>query len=118
MEKEQPKEAVKPKSQSGLEPNVAAALSYVLGAISGIIFLLIEKEDKFVRFHAWQSVALSVVLMIASAVSRIIPVFGWILNSLWGLAAFILWIVLMYKAYSKEEFQLPVVGGFAKNQVK
>jgi len=53
MEKEQPKEAVKPKSQSGLEPNVAAALSYVLGAISGIIFLLIEKEDKFVRFHAW-----------------------------------------------------------------
>jgi len=97
---------------TGLPKNTAAALSYVLGWITGIVFLLLEK-DPFVRFHAMQSIIVFGGLMILS----LLPVVGWILSPLVMIGGFILWLVLIFKAYQGEEFMLPVVGEFANKQL-
>jgi uncharacterized membrane protein len=99
-------------SGTGLPRNTAAALAYVLGWLTGIIFLLIEK-DKFVRFHAMQSIITFGLLTVFSFV----PVIGWILSPLVMIVGFILWLVLIFKAYQGEEFKLPWIGDFAQNQV-
>jgi uncharacterized membrane protein len=98
---------------TGLPKNTAAALSYVLGWLTGIVFLLIEK-DPFVRFHAMQSIITFGLLTILN----FLPIVGWILTPLILIAGFILWLVLIYKAYQGEEFKLPVIGDFAKKQVE
>lgn len=100
------------KTTTGLPKNTAAALSYVLGWLTGIVFLLLEK-DAFVRFHAMQSIITFGVLTLLSFV----PVIGWILSPLIMIVGFILWLVLIYKAYQGEEFALPVIGDFAKKQL-
>ena len=105
------------KTSTGIKPNVAGLLCYLVGWITGLIFLLIEKESKFVRFHAIQSIAIYVVLFVIYMVFWFIPIIGWIINIFIGLAMFILWIVLMYKAYHGEKFKLPIVGDFAEKQV-
>lgn len=100
------------KKGTGLSKNTAAALSYVLGWLTGIVFLLIEK-DPFVRFHAMQSIIVFGALTILS----FIPIIGWVLTPLIGIVGFVLWLVLIFKAYQGEEFKLPVVGEFAKKQL-
>jgi len=105
-------EAKAEKKGTGLPKNTAAALSYVLGWITGIVFLLIEK-DSFVRFHAMQSV----ITFGALTVIAIIPVIGWVLSPLVMILGFVLWLVLIFKAYQGEEFKLPVIGDFAKKQL-
>lgn len=97
---------------TGLPKNTAAALSYVLGWLTGIVFLLIEK-DPFVRFHAMQSIITFGILTLLSFV----PVIGWILSPLVMIVGFVLWLVLIFKAYQGEEFKLPVIGEFAKKQL-
>jgi len=97
---------------TGLPRNTAAALSYVLGWLTGIVFLLIEK-DPFVRFHAMQSIITFGGLTILS----LLPVIGWILSPLVMILGFVLWLLLIYKAYQGEEFKLPWVGEFAKKQM-
>ena len=102
----------KKKSASGLEPNVAAALSYVGFFITGIIFFLIEK-DKFVKFHALQSTIVFVVLLIITQ----LPIIGWIF---WGpvfVIGIILWFICIVKAYRGEEFMVPFVGQYVKKTV-
>lgn len=100
------------KTTTGLPKNTAAALSYVLGWLTGLVFLLVEK-DPFVRFHAMQSIITFGLLTVATMV----PVIGWLLSPLLVIVGFVLWLVLIYKAYQGEEFMLPVVGEFAKKQV-
>lgn len=97
---------------TGLPKNTAAALSYVLGWLTGIVFLLIEK-DPFVRFHAMQSI----IVFGALTVLMFIPVIGWMLSPLLWIVGFVLWLVLIFKAYQGEEFKLPFVGDFAKKQL-
>jgi uncharacterized membrane protein len=92
-----------------LHKNNAAALSYVLGWLTGIIFLFIEK-DSFVRFHAAQSIITFGIL----TVIVFIPVIGWIISPLAWIVGFVLWLFLIYKAYQGEEFKLPWVGNLAK----
>lgn len=94
---------------TGLPKNTAAALSYVLGWITGIVFLLIEK-DKFVRFHAAQSVVVFGIL----TVLVLIPGIGWVIAPLAWIVGFVLWLVLIFKAYQGEEFKLPWIGDLAK----
>lgn len=98
------------KKGTGLPKNTAAALCYLLGWVTGIVFLLIEKEDKDVRFHAMQSVVTFGILTLASFV----PVIGWMLSPFLMIVAFVLWLVLMVKAYQGAEFELPVVGKLAR----
>jgi uncharacterized membrane protein len=97
---------------SGLPKNTAAALSYVLGWLTGIVFLLVEK-DPFVRFHAMQSIVVFGALTLLS----FLPVVGWVLSPLIMIIAFALWLLLIYKAYQGEEFKLPWVGDFAKQML-
>jgi len=113
-----------------MSPNVAAALSYLLGFITGIIFLVIEpyRRDPFVRFHAFQSIFLSAALVIISIVWS--SVFGALFFASFGvlwsflaliwvlirIAFFVLWLLMMYKAYNKERFLLPFIGPIAAKQ--
>lgn len=103
----------------GLEENVAGALAYFLGFITGIFFLLTEK-GRFVRFHAMQSTILSGGLVILSLVLGIIP----IVNVVWfalspfvTVAAFVLWLYLMYQAYQGKMYKLPWIGDISEQQM-
>jgi uncharacterized membrane protein len=102
------------KSSTGLEENVAALLSYVLGWVTGLIFFLIEKDSKYVKFHAMQSIITFGALMIASWILSVIPVIGWVISMILGILAFVLWIVLMIKAYKGEKYKLPFAGDLAE----
>ena len=62
------------KTSTGIQPNVAALLAYLLGVVSGLIFFLIEKENKFVKFHAMQSIIVSGGLFVVSFVLMFIPI--------------------------------------------
>lgn len=97
--------------------NLMAALSYLLGPITGIIFLLLEKENKFVRFHAMQSTITFGGLFVVNIILGIIPILGWIVSTLLSLVALILWIVLMIKAFQGEYYKLPYIGDLAEQQM-
>ena len=113
-----------------MQPNVAALLSYVLGWLTGLIFFLIEKENKFVRFHAAQSIivfgalfvlqiAIGIFVGIFTAIHLyfLIPVFT-LLYPLIGLVALVLWILLMVKAWQGEMFKLPIAGDMAEKMAE
>jgi len=108
----------KAKTSMGLEENVAGALCYVLGWITGIIFYIMEKENKTVRFHAVQSIIvflpLTIIAGIFQGILLFIPFIGWAISGLISLLMLILWLVLMFKAYQGEKFKLPVVGDIAE----
>jgi uncharacterized membrane protein len=112
-------------SSTSLAPNVAGALAYVLGPITGIAFFILEKKNQFVRFHAAQSIvvsvimiAVSIVLSIFSAVLAVIPILGWLVALLLSLGlaliSFGLWLVLMFMAFSGKQWEVPVAGQFAR----
>jgi uncharacterized membrane protein len=107
-----------PKTSTGLEQNVAGLLCYVLGWITGIIFLVLEKDDKFVRFHAVQSIVVFGAYTVLAIIFNWIPFVGGVLNAILGVAAFILWVILMVKAYQGQMFKLPVAGDIAETQAK
>ena len=104
------------KTSTGLAENVAGLLCYVLGWVSGIVFLLIEPENKFVRFHAIQSIVVFGVLNVAGIILRTIPIFGGAFAAIIGVLSFILWIVLMVKANQGTKFKLPWAGDFAEKK--
>ena len=121
------------KSSTGLDENVAALLSYIFGWVSGLIFFLIEKDSRLVRFHAMQSLLLNIAAAILGVVLWFVWVFGVLifasinetLGSLMGLVLglllFVFWIGLLIavimcliKAYQKQYFKLPFIGNFAE----
>jgi len=104
------------KTSTGMQPNVAALLSYLLGFITGIVFYIIEKENKFVRFHAMQSIITFGALFVLQMVVAFIPIIGWTLMPIVSIASLILWILLMIKAYQGETFKLPIAGDIAEKQ--
>ncbi len=103
------------KTSLGLEENVEALLAYLLGWITGIIFLLLEKESRFVRFHAMQSIIVFLSITLLQAILPIIPFIGGLFSMLLGVLAFVLWLVLMVKAYQGEYYKLPIAGDLAEN---
>jgi len=122
------------KATFGLDENVASAACYVLGWLTGIIFFLMEKDNKTVRFHAMQSVLTFLPLtliywiigMIFSMMFFGAGMYGaygaWgilsLITTLIAIVMLILWLVLMFKAYQGEKFKVPIVGDIAENQVK
>ena len=106
----------KKKTSLGIDENIEGALSYFLGFITGILFLVFEKENKFVRFHAMQSIIISVLLFVIVMILGIIPLFWLMLPFVW-LLELILWLLLMFKAYQGEKFKLPVIGDIAEQQM-
>lgn len=97
--------------------NLLAAASYLLGFITGIVILLIEKQSHFVRFHAMQSTVLFGGIFIVNIALGFIPILGWLVGLLLSLVAFILWIVLMWKAFQGEMYKVPYVGELAEKQL-
>lgn len=97
--------------------NLMAAASYLLGFVTGIIFLLIEKESKFVRFHAMQSTILFGGIFIINIALGFIPLLGWLVGLILSFAAFVLWIVCMWKAFQGEMYKVPYVGEIAEKQL-
>ena len=104
------------KTSTGLDENVAGLLCYVLGWVSGIVFLLIEQENKVVRFHAIQSIVVFGILTIAGIILGRIPIFGGAFSAIIGVLSFILWIVLMVKAIQGTKYKLPWAGDFAEKR--
>jgi uncharacterized membrane protein len=106
------------KTETGLQENVAGLLCYLLGWITGIIFLILEPKNQTIRFHAWQSIFIFGAFTVLSIILNWIPVVGWILNTILGIAAFILWIVLIFRTYNKQMWKLPWAGAMADKQLK
>jgi uncharacterized membrane protein len=101
----------------GVSENIEALLCYAVGWVTGLIFLLLEQKNAFVRFHALQSLVTFLALFIGSAVIGLIPVLGILVGLvLWPLGV-VLWIVLMFKAYKGERYKLPMVGDFVEQQL-
>lgn len=105
------------KTSTGIKPNVSGLLCYLLGFITGIIFYLIEKNNKFVRFHALQSTIVFGAFFIIGWIIPFIPGVRIVLMPLLMLAELILWIVLMVKAYQGEKFPLPVIAEIAEKHI-
>jgi len=108
------KEKAESVSTLDLEPNVAGLLCYVLGWISGIVFAVLEQKNKFVRFHAIQSIIVFGALNLASVILGPIPFIGWFFSVIIGIFGFILWIVLMVKAYHNQLYKVPLAGDWAE----
>ena len=110
------------KTSLGMDQNIEGALCYFLGWVTGIVFLLVEKENRFVRFHAMQSIVTFVPLTIAWIVLNIIfgfiPIIGGLLSIVMWLGSLALWILLMAMAFQGKEYKLPVAGPFAESQLK
>jgi uncharacterized membrane protein len=106
------------KTSTGFDANVAAALSYLVGFVTGILFLLVEKDNRFVRFHAMQSTLTFAGIVLVDVLLKIVPILGplVILFVVIPLSA-ILWLLLMFKAYQGEEFKLPLVGQMAADRI-
>lgn len=112
-----------------MEENLASALCYVFGLLTGVLFLVLApyNQNRVIRFHAFQSIFLHIAsiavfigLMIVIGILHFIPFLGvflgLILYPVVGLGFFVLWLMLMYKAYNKERWVLPIVGELAEKQ--
>lgn len=131
LEKRTDIESTESETGIGLDENVAGVLTYLLGFVTGIIFYFIETENEFVRFHAVQSTIVFGSLFTVSIVAGLVPILfdsipivGLVIALVLGLfsillgpVVFVLWIVLMYKAYTGKRFRLPVVGKMAEEYV-
>lgn len=116
-----------PAASSGMSNNVAGLLCYLVGWVTGLIFLLIEpyKNDKFVRFHAFQSIFFNVALIGVYIVVVILGIIlsvihlGLLMLPLWlvlWLGILGIWVFLMIKAYNNQTFKLPLIGDLAAKQ--
>lgn len=109
---------------TGLAPNIASLLCYICMPITSIIFLLIEKENADVKFHAWQGttfgvgyivviIALEILAAIFGAIASVLGIIIGFFIPIVGLIAFVVWIVCLIKSYQGERWRIPVVGDFA-----
>ena len=121
------------KSSTGLDENIAALLSYIFGWVSGLIFFLIEKDSRLVRFHAMQSILFNVLIivlvfvfwiltfvlvLIGAAIGDVIgTIFSLLATLLWlafSVGILIAWILCLVKAFQGQYFKLPIIGNFAE----
>src|ERR1043165_6139971 len=133
MQNPPPVQTAPAKSSTGLDENLAALLSYIFGWVSGLIFFLIEKDSRLVRFHAMQSILLNVVAIVlgiglwivwgvlAIIIGQISGALASLISILVGLLIFVFYIAILLavilclvKAYQKQYFKLPVIGNFAE----
>ena len=133
MQNPPPVQTQEAKSSTGLDENIAALLSYVFGWVSGLIFFLIEKDSRLVRFHAMQSllfnvlvgivaivlwIVLFIVFLVVSYVSgalaTILSLLSILVWAVFGLVILGGWILCLVKAFQGQYFKLPVIGNFAE----
>jgi uncharacterized membrane protein len=106
------------KTSTGLDANVAASLSYALGWVTGLAFLGMEKDNRFVRFHAMQSTIVFATFSLAFLLLQAIPLLGMLLSLfiVMPLSA-VVWLLMMFKAYQGERFKLPIAGDMAEQRI-
>ena len=112
-------------SSTGLEPNIAAALAYLAGPLSGVLVLVVERNSRFVRFHALQSIVglgglwllagafglLAVLTVFVSATGFAVLLYAaWVTGAAW----IVVWLVCLVKAYSGQAWKLPLAGKYAE----
>ena len=133
---ENPPPGVTSKSSTGLDENIAALLAYIFGWVSGLIFFLIEKDSKLVRFHAMQSILLNVLIIVlgialwivtfvlvliasqlADIMGTLVGLIGFLIWLVFALAVVVAWILCLVRAYQRKFFKLPVIGNFAESIV-
>lgn len=121
------------KSSTGLDENIAALLSYIFGWVGGLVFFLIEKDSRLVRFHAMQSILLSVSAIIgfiaiwvawiifaiigamaADALGLVVSIVGTLLMLAFWAGLLIAVVLCLVKAYQRQFFKLPLIGNFAE----
>jgi len=121
------------KSSTGLDENVAALLSYIFGWLSGLIFFLIEKDSRLVRFHAMQSLLFNVLIAVVAIVlwvvlfvlflvgtqlsglvTTLLTLVATLVWAVFGIGILIAWIMCLIKAYGRQYFKLPIIGDFAE----
>lgn len=108
----------KGKSSTGLDENVAGFLCYLLWFVTGILFLILEKESRFVKFHAMQStITFLGLFVISKLVLLVIPIIGFLLYVPILVFSLILWLVLMVKALRGQRYALPIVGKMVEERV-
>ena len=111
-----PSKAGPGKSAAGLDQNLAGALTYLGGAITGILFLIVERENRFVRFHALQSTATFLGVLVLQILIANAPVLSGVIYWLLIAPVIVLWVVLMAKAVKGERFKLPFIGDWAERE--
>jgi len=115
------------KTKLGIDQNIEGALCYLLAWVTGIVFYILEDENEFIKFHAMQSIIVFLPLTILTMVLG--GFFGllwwgpaWALlsavSTIIGVITFILWLILMLKAYKGEKFKVPIAGDIAENMIK
>ena len=105
-------------TSSGLDQNVAAALSYAAGWITGLAFLFTEPQNRFVRFHAMQSTIVFGALSVLCILLQAIPLLGLLLTIFIVIPlSAILGLLLMFKAWQGEHFKIPVAGDMAEQRI-
>ena len=120
-----PPPATPPPASSGMDPKLAGLLAYVIPPLTGIVFLLIEKSNNVVRWHAAQSIVFGVAWIVlwvvftvlSMVLSTVIPLIGTVISLLvWlviFLGGFILWVVCLIKGYSGKIWRMPGLAQFA-----
>lgn len=109
----------------GLSENIEGALCYSFGFVTGIIFLFLEDENKFVKFHAIQSTIVFLPLFIIYIATIFFPMIGMIMNMMYwpivipilSVIIIIFWLFMMYKAFIGEMYKLPIAGDFAEKYI-
>ena len=108
-------------AEGNTNEKMMGAVAYLLGPITGIVLLLTEKKNAYVRFHAMQSTILFGAFFLFNVVLGIIQILGWIIaliiSPLLGIVSFVLWLFLMWKAYNGEKYKLPYFGNLAEKQL-
>lgn len=134
-QKEQPLEPIEVKKPEqkpqglGLDQNLSAVLAYLFLAFGGILFYVLEKENKYIRFAAMQSILLTVVVLatffigglFAQPITQIGGLVAISINLIWTfyvIGIIVVWALLMYKAFNGEEWELPVLGKMARDTIK
>jgi uncharacterized membrane protein len=124
------------KSSTGLDENIAALLSYVFGWVSGLVFFLMEKDSKLVRFHAMQSILFCVVIavlgialwivtflfllvgaLLPDIMGSLLPLLATLIWIIFSVALLIGWILCLVRAYQGQFYKLPVIGNMAEKIV-
>jgi len=110
-----------PVKELDLNQKFMAALTYLLGFVTGAIFLTFEKKDKFIRYHAYQSILVSILWLVVVIFIGIIPFpvpfLQSFINLLLWIGFFVIWVFLMVKAFNGEQYKLPYIGEWAEKQV-
>ncbi|EFM10989.1 protein of unknown function UPF0132 [Paenibacillus curdlanolyticus YK9] len=104
------------RSSTGLDARIAGMLCYLGSFVTGFLFLVLEKQSRFVKFHAMQSIIVSASLIVIHLILGMIPFIGWFLAGLLAPLSFILWLVLMLLSLQGKWVKLPIIGDIAEQQ--